>query len=139
MKEIKKIKKISNRHENLIQLAVLGYSNKAIADKLGFTPQHVAKLMRDESIQNRIGLIRDINFNNVLRDRIKNICGVATEALEEVISSSEESAAARVSASKFIIEQTIGRPKSQIEYSNKKQKAPKSFSKKLIAKIDNGN
>lgn len=106
-----KPKKLSNRHEEVIHLAVLGRSNAQIAAALGFTPQHIAKLMRSTLFQEKVKAERETRINSIVREKISGLSGLAIDSIELVLSSPDEKGSVKMDAAKFILEQIVGKAK----------------------------
>lgn len=106
-----KPKKISNQHEEIIQMAVIGRSNAYIAKALDFSPQHVARLINSSEISERIKAERETRVNAIIREKIYGLSGAAIDSISQILTSQDARDSTRLEASKWVLEQTVGKAK----------------------------
>lgn len=109
---------LNNRHEALIGFAVLGYPTALIAEKLDYSVENVRKLLRAPNVQEKINLERNTKFNQAVKDRMDNLCGLATETLERILLSPDANSSSKIQAATYLLDHLVGKPKATLEVQN---------------------
>lgn len=82
--EISKLKQI---HHEILNLALLGYQNVEIAEKLDVTPQMISYTLNSQVAQEKLKIMRqqrDVRILDV-SDRVKEVAPVALQELERML------------------------------------------------------
>lgn len=97
---------MTQRHHEVVRLALLGRSNNEIAAKLGFTPSSVSLILNNRMVKDKLDFLRaqkDAASVDVM-SAIRELAPKCIEVLESVMDNEGNPAAARVSAAKDVLD-----------------------------------
>lgn len=103
-------------HEHIVNMAVLGKSQKAIAQELGFNIERIKAILRSDkikaSIQAKMADLYQENIKKALNSRaLKGL-----EVIDSIIDDNTARANVKLDAAKFLIEHSVGKPQQSIKH-----------------------
>lgn len=109
------LQSIGYNHENIVDLMLLGYTKKEIAEKLGLASNAVYRVTTTPTFKT---YFRERRFNReeiLTKDGIHDLFDRAIDTIAEVMQDPVEKGATRLAASTFIVEQSIGKAKQEMK------------------------
>lgn len=105
-------------HRSMATLAVLGYTNKEIAERTGYSPQAVSLILRQPFAQDWMARELDQRGGNRIEAMMKREAAACVETLIELRDDDEVPAAVRRGASTDILDRVFGKPVQRVETFN---------------------
>lgn len=102
---------LSPRQRKLCELAAQGYSNRKIAQTLGYTDSRVSILLGNIKIQEEVNRVREKIYQDGIGKRIKELGALAADELEKCLTdtSNRYKESIKVDVAKFIVEKIDGK------------------------------
>ena len=108
-------KNINHRHKFLIGLAVMGLSNKAIAEEMGMTEARISVILSNSEVQREIEEKRKLYWDDKAEERFKKILPEAITVAHDILKDRQEGSNLRADIAFKFMDRALGKPKQQME------------------------